>query len=66
MGSRRKKKQELPVAPVIAVCVALIAVLVLGIALCCRVIWDGNPNKPATNTDIPKEPGNSLPLAFQI
>lgn len=59
MGSRRKKKQELPVAPVIAVCVALIAVLVLGIALCCRVIWDGNPNKPATNTDIPKEPGNS-------
>lgn len=59
MGSRRRKRQELPVVPVIAICVALIAVLILGIALCCRVIWDGEPDKPATNTDVPKSTGSN-------
>lgn len=59
MGSRRKKNQALPVIPVIAACVALIAVLILGIALCCRVIWDGNEESPATKTDAPKNPGSA-------
>lgn len=49
----KRKKDELPVVPVLSACIILIAVLTLGIAICCRVIWgDGEQptKKPSEQT----------------
>lgn len=51
MGKR--KKDQLPVAPVLFVCFVLIVALSLGIAMCCKVIWgDGEQptKKPSDQT----------------
>lgn len=52
----RKQEKEFPFVLLVSICISLIAIILLGIVICCKVIWSGTsegetkkPENPATS-----------------